>query len=116
MRMEVTTNEFGGVVDAEETDLFPAEVFCHFLELRKKQDRFPTFFHEEQGDEAGVVINEKDVIRKVPIATGKRSTYVAVDAFKKACGMDGSSGGKGKMRNVGMSTDFTGGGGGVIKR
>src|SRR5258707_693020 len=27
-----------------------------------------------------------------------------------------SSGGKGKMRNVGTSTDFTRGGGGVIKR
>ncbi len=73
-------------------------------------------FHEEQGDEVGVVVNEKDVIRKVPIAMGKRSTYVAVDAFKKACGTDGSSGGKGEIRNVGTSTDFTRGGGGVIKR
>ena len=114
--MEVTANKFGGVVDAEETDLLPAEVFCHFLELRKKRDCFPTCFHEEQGDEVGVVINEKDVIQEVPIATGKGSTYVTVDALKKAFGTDGSIGGKGKTRNVGTSTDFTREGGGVIKR
>jgi hypothetical protein len=33
-----------------------------------------------------VVVNEKDVVRKISIARGQRPADVAVDTFKKACG------------------------------
>ena len=63
-----------------------------------------------------VIVDEQDVIREVPIATGKGATYIAVDVFKKMLGMVRSMDRKGRMSYVCMGTDFTREGGGVIKR
>ena len=62
------TSELRGVVNLEDGESLPCEVFCGSLELDEEVARLIAGFHEKEGNETGVTIYKHDVIRVISVA------------------------------------------------
>ena len=76
------TSEFGGVVNVENGESFPCEVFCGSLEFNEEVACLIMGFHKKKGNETGVTVYKHNVIGVISITVWEWASDVTVDTLE----------------------------------
>jgi hypothetical protein len=112
---ELAFGEFGGVVDAKESDVFSSEIFGNGTKLVEKFERLITGLHKVESYVTRITTDKKNKIFETAVARRKRTTNIAVNALNKVGSTMSSLLRKRKSFNVSSGTYSTRRKSGVIK-